>query len=139
LQPHQGDFALAGRILADHWRAHPEQLRPVGGGKLTYDAAMPRRTRDQVPLRKMRLNGPANQYRIATDSDGSVWLEQWGEGAQTGVKLPRSSAELVNAAGPLPMSAMSRVCSALAKARSTDCAPVSQPGVWRSGTNPAQS
>jgi hypothetical protein len=129
LAPSQADWMLAGRVLYDHWQRHPEELRPGEAGRLTYDAATPRRessaaavasvraltaridklskrrtlTRDQDPARKlMQLPGHAAAYRVATDSDGKVWLEQL-EGAQTGKPPPAADPDLMEADPPLKM------------------------------------
>jgi hypothetical protein len=45
--PHQADWMLAGRVLADHWKRHPEELKPVRPGALTYDAK-PRSSRESI-------------------------------------------------------------------------------------------
>jgi hypothetical protein len=37
--PTRADFVRAGEVLADHWKRHPEQLRPARrGGVMTFDA-----------------------------------------------------------------------------------------------------
>jgi hypothetical protein len=96
----QADWMVAGQLIAKHYRDHPEELKPVRLGVMTYDAA-PRSsrealtrslnttrtmmdnllrvarkhtmTRDQDPPRRVRKLGPAGSYSIENDGP-DCWL-----------------------------------------------------------------
>jgi hypothetical protein len=76
--PHQADFALAGRVLADHWKQHPEQLKPARG-VMTHDAKPKRETMADTlqSIRALgeRINRMHRRHMLTRDQDleGAQW------------------------------------------------------------------